>query len=202
MTKIPKMGTLESAREQSRVHIKPARLDGPKHLLKQSSPIVDSKLKYGKKNLILAPETKTRVGNRKELLRDLDHRDVRVRRTKEIYFEIMRDLGGVGALSTFQDIQAKQLAFLVTQSEELLRKWAQHDDSFDQIEYMMYTKLCAQIGKQLGLSRYIHVGSKKRKMEDLEQPLPDKDESLEDFLAKEHRRARHRKAFKAKRVFG
>ena len=189
--------TLAGTNEQNKVRIRPATLDGPKHLLKKTPN--DPKLMYGKKNLILAPETKTRVGNRKELLRDLDHRDFRVRRTKEIYFEIMNDLGGVGALSTFQEIQAKQLAFLVTQSEELLRQWAQHDASFDQVEYMMYTKLCAQIGKQLGLSRY----TRKAKKKEPESNLPEKSESLEDFLIDEARNKQknlHRR--KAKRVFG
>ena len=181
----------------SRVKIRPARLEGhgrPSHGVTEPN---DPKLMYGKKSLILAPETKTRVGNRKELLRDLDHRDFRVRRTKEIYFDIMRDLGGVGALSTFQEVQAKQLAFLVTQSEELLRKWAQHDESFDQVEYMMYTKLCAQIGKQLGLSRY-HYKKKKKVEEAATEANPEKRESLEDFLAEEARRKRR----KAKRIFG
>ena len=186
----------------SRVKIRPARLEGhgrPSHGVTEPN---DPKLMYGKKSLILAPETKTRVGNRKELLRDLDHRDFRVRRTKEIYFDIMRDLGGVGALSTFQEVQAKQLAFLVTQSEELLRKWAQHDESFDQVEYMMYTKLCAQIGKQLGLSRY----TRKAKKKEPESNLPDKAESLEDFLIDEARnkqkKQKNLQRRKAKRVFG
>ena len=185
--------------EGSGVHITQPELQGPGLAKHKKARSDDPKLMYGKKNLILAPETKTRVGNRKELLRDLDHRDFRVRRTKEIYFEIMNDLGGVGALSTFQEIQAKQLAFLVTQSEELLRQWAQHDASFDQVEYMMYTKLCAQIGKQLGLSRY----TRKAKKKEPESTLPEKAESLEDFLIDEARSKQknlHRR--KAKRVFG
>lgn len=182
--------------ERPRLRIRPATIDSGE--IKRTIP-VDPKLKYGRKNLILAPEAKTRVGNRKELLRDLDHRDFRVRRTKEIYFEIIRDLGGVGAISTFQEIQAKQLAFLVTQSEDLLRKWAQHDASFDQVEYMMYTKLCAQIGKQLGLSRY-HYKKKKKVEEAAAEANPDKNESLEDFLIKEARRKKARK-MRAK-VFG
>ena len=45
----------------------------------------DSNMMFGKKKLILAPEAKTRVGNRKELLMGIDQRDFGVRRTKELY---------------------------------------------------------------------------------------------------------------------
>lgn len=198
-----------AARDAIVVHAGPElTISGTRNAKEREKP-VDPNMMFGKKKLILVPQAKTRIGNRKELLKGLDHRDHRVRRIKEIYYEALHDLGGVGVVSMFQDVQAKQLAFLVVQAEDLLKKWTDRDEAFDEVRYMMYTKMCAQIGKQLGLSRYKRQTKNKNdssrgrppKNDEEEISLEqDTDETLEDFLSKEARKEARKIRTSAKRA--
>lgn len=109
--------------------------------------------KWGKKNMNLVKQAKTRVGNRQQMVRGVDERDWRVRRAKELYFGMILDMGGIDNVSTLQDKFARDLAFLIVMGEELQDGWISGREDFAPFLYIGYLKTAFAIATRLGLKR-------------------------------------------------
>src|SRR3990167_3267683 len=113
----------------------------------------DGTRKWGKKNMDLAKCAKTRVGNRKQMVRGVDERDWRVRRAKELYFGMINDMGGIDNVSTLQDVLTRHLSFLIVMGEELQDGWINGREDFAPFLYIGYIKTAQQMAQRLGLKR-------------------------------------------------
>ena len=133
--------------------------------------------KWGTKNMNLAKSAKTRLGNRKQMVRCADERDWRVRRAKELYFGMILDMGGIDNVSTLQDKFAKDLAFLIVMGEELQEGWISGREDFAPFLYINYIKTAAQLARQLGMKRVAKLINPKGKA----RPA----ESLDEFIAQQ-----------------
>lgn len=138
-------------------------------------------MKFGKKNLQTAKTYKTKIGNRKVLLYEIDERDHRVRRAKELYFGVLKDLGGADHVTILQDMTAKLLSFMYVMAEHELVKYIKNDDDFNVIIYMAIVKVAGQQAKSLGLKR-------------IKQLSPgDEPKDLDEYLKQQERKFRHMK---------
>lgn len=131
---------------------------------------------WGKKRMDIPKSARTRVGNRKEILADVDMRDIRVKRAKELYFGILSDLGGPDYVTTIQDSISKLLAFQIMIAEEHLRNLLEKPAEFDQIIYLAQVAKVASIGKLLGLRRVMVT------VNDRQTSIPTNADSLEEYL--------------------
>ena len=129
--------------------------------------------KWGKKNMNLVKQAKTRLGNRQQMVRCADERDWRVRRAKELYFGMVLDMGGIDNVSTLQDKFAKDLAFLIVMGEELQEGWISGREDFAPFLYINYIKTAAQLARQLGMKRVARLinpkGGKAKPAESLDE---------------------------------
>ena len=133
-------------------------------------------LKFGKKNMHLTPTAKTRIGNKKILLYEIDERDHRVRRARELYYGVLEDLGGMDRVTVIQDMTAKLLSFLYVMAEEELVRWLKGADAGVVIIYLALVKVAGVQGKLLGLKRL-----KKKDQDDIPT-------NLDEYLAQQERK--------------
>ena len=156
--------------------------------------VLPNTFKWGKKGTNLPKPAKTRVGNRKVFLMQVDERHWRMRRSKELYFGILNDLGGVDYISPIQDNLAKSLAFLIMLGEELMAQQVNDDPEFDLIVYIAYLKTAVQIGRALGLKRV-----KRPINPDGDLAGGDTPETLEEYLEQQEKVFKKQKKAKARK---
>ena len=150
-----------------------------------SQPIVAGKVvsvasqKWGHRKLDLAPQARTRMGNRKVILSGVDVRSEPVRRATELYLSMISDLGGPDNISTMEDSMLRNLAFLQLMNEDMQRMYINKDPSFDVIIYLGGVKSAGSVARQLGIKRVARdMGKVARALEEVV--------TLEDHLKSQH----------------
>lgn len=116
-------------------------------------------------DLEVGPTHRSKWGNGKEILPGVDARTSAARKIRDIYQDIMSDLGGDENVSAIQRGLAIQIATLVAMGFDFAAQYAEKDKKYDYINHLLCIRTLSSTSRLLGtkrLARLINPPDKKK----------------------------------------